>query len=62
MVELKIGMKVKDKVTGAVGTVTAKAEYLHGTPQFLFEYLNKAGSICSSWFEADRFSILEEEH
>ena len=26
MVELKLGMKVKDNVTGAVGTITAIAE------------------------------------
>ena len=60
MVELKLGMKVKDNVTGAVGTITAIAKYLYGEPQFLFEYLNVSGSICSSWFPADRYTILND--
>ena len=60
MVELKLGMKVKDNVTGAVGTITAKAEYLYGESQFLFEYLNETGSICSSWFSEDRYTVLND--
>lgn len=60
-VELKLGMRVQDKVTGAVGTITAKAEYLYDSPQFLFEYLNDVGSICSSWFTSNRFLFLNEE-
>lgn len=59
--KLELGMRVQDKVTGAIGTVTAKAEYLYGTPQYLFEYRNDAGSICSSWFEYERFSVLDKE-
>ena len=54
MVELKLGMKVKDNVTNAVGTITAKAEYLYGEPEFLFEYQSKDGSICSSCYQASR--------
>ena len=60
MVELKLGMKVKDNVTDAVGIITAIAKYLYGEPQFLFEYLNESGSICSSWFSADRYTILND--
>lgn len=58
---LKLGMTVQDKVTGAVGTVTAKATYLYGVPQFLFEYRNTSGNICSSWFESSRFIVICEE-
>lgn len=57
-VELKLGMEVKDRVTGAVGTITAKAEYLYDTPQFKFEYLGSDGAICSSWFSSERFIVL----
>ena len=60
MVELKLGMKVKDNVTGAVGTITAIAKYLYGEPQLLFEYQSKDGSICSSWFSADRYTVLND--
>ena len=60
MVELKLGMRVQDKVTGAIGTITAKAEYLYDSPQFLFEYLDDSGSICSSWFFSERFMVLND--
>ena len=53
-------MNVKDNVTGAVGKITAIAKYLYGEPQFLFEYLNESGSICSSWFSADRYTVLND--
>lgn len=59
MAELKLGMSVQDRVTGAIGTITAKAEYLYDSPQFLFEYLDDSGSICSSWFSSERFIICE---
>ena len=58
-VKLELGMKVQDNVTGAVGTITAKAEYLYGEPQFLLEYLNDVGSICESWFTPDRYTVLD---
>ena len=60
MAELKLGMKVKDNVTGAVGTITAIAKYLYGEPQFLFEYQSKDGSICSSWYPASRYTVLND--
>ena len=60
MVELKLGMRVQDTVTGAIGTITAKAEYLYDSPQFLFEYLDDSGSICSSWFSSERFMVLND--
>ena len=60
MTELKLGMKVQDKVTGAIGTITAKAEYLYDNPQFLFEYMDNSGSICSSWFSRNRFMALND--
>ena len=60
MVELKLGMKVKDNVTDAVGIITAIAKYLYGEPQFLFEYQSKDGSICSSWYPASRYTVLND--
>lgn len=35
--DLKLGARVRDKITGFAGTLTAKAEYLHGEPQGLVE-------------------------
>lgn len=60
MIELQLGMRVKDKVTDAEGTITAKVEYLYGENEYLFEYLNKSGSVCSSWFAASRFIVLND--
>ena len=60
MVCLELGMKVKDKVTNAEGTITAIATYLYGENEYLFEYLNKSGSICSSWYVSSRFIVLND--
>lgn len=34
MSKIKLGQKVRDKVTGFTGTVTAKVEYLNGCVQY----------------------------
>ena len=34
---IKLGQAVTDNVTGFTGIVTARAEYLHGTPRALVE-------------------------
>ena len=42
-----------DSVTGIVGTVTARAEYLHGNPQIHIEY--QAGKrACEMWIDESR--------
>ena len=38
----------------------AIAKYLYGEPQFLFEYQSKDGSICSSWYPASRYTVLND--
>ena len=60
MVCLELGMKVKDKVTDAEGTITAIATHLYGENEYLFEYLNKSGFICSSWYVSSRFIVLND--
>lgn len=57
--ELRIGMKVRDRVTKKIGTITGKAEYLYGTPAFLFEYVDKTGALFANWYESERFENVQ---
>ena len=48
MIEIKLGDKVRSKVSGFSGTITAKCEYLHSTTTYAVtapEPIN--GMVCS---------------
>lgn len=53
---IALGEKVVDQVTGFKGTVTARAEYLHGDPRCLVENLSKDGDVKTEWFDAARLT------
>ena len=52
-----LGTKVKDNVTGFVGTVTARCEYLNGEPRVAVEGLDTTGRPIEVWAVESRFSI-----
>lgn len=58
-VELKLGMTVKEKITGITGTVTGIAKYLYERPIALVEYADKNGLACEKWASVDRLEVIE---
>lgn len=40
-VELQLGMKAREKITGVTGTVTCIAKYLYERPQAMIEYKDR---------------------
>jgi uncharacterized protein YodC (DUF2158 family) len=50
---LKLGDKVKDTVTGTKGILTARAEYLSGSPQLMLEWFDGT-SHHQRWFDESR--------
>ena len=58
MIEIKLGDKVRSKVSGFSGTITAKCEYLHSTTTYAVtapEPLN--GEVKTEWFAASELVI-----
>lgn len=51
---MNLGDTVKDTVTGFVGVATGRVEYLHGTPRWLVERLDKDGKLQCEWFDEER--------
>jgi len=57
--EIKMGRKVKDLVTGFTGIVTGKAIYLNGCTQYLVETkVNKDGELKWKWFDENQLKDL----
>lgn len=57
--EIKLGNKVKDKITGFEGIATGRAEYLHAATSILVEAPVKDGKALTSWTEATRLVVVE---
>ena len=58
MIEIKLGDKVRSKVSGFSGTITAKCEYLHSTTTYAVtapEPIN--GEVKTEWFAASELEI-----
>ncbi len=52
---VKLGTKVKDKITGVSGVATARSDYLYGCVRICVEYLNKkSGELKELWFDEQR--------
>lgn len=49
-----LGKKVRDSVTGYLGTATARAEYLYGEPRIQIE---RSGDAEPRWFEEGRVEL-----
>ncbi len=56
--QIKLGAKVKDKVTGLVGVTTGRAEYLHRGPEYGVERLDTDGRVVCTWLEQDRLEVV----
>lgn len=60
---MKLGDKVRDRVSGFEGTITAHAEYLHMAEQFGVQSaaLNEGKPIGIQWFEVSQLEVLLED-
>ena len=54
--KIQLGAKVKDVVTGFVGTVTCRAEYLHGAPRVSVEGIAD-GKPVEMWVDESRAEV-----
>ncbi len=59
--EIQLGMEVKDLVSGFVGIVTAKTQYLNGCVRFTVEpKAQKDGTVPASlWFDEQQLVVLK---
>ncbi len=59
---IKLGSKVKDKVTGFSGILTSRTEYLYGANRLQIEAkVSKDGSaIITQWFDEPRVVIKKK--
>lgn len=51
---------VRDKITGEVGQVTGRAEYLHGEPCVRMEYQRGDGVWKFEWVIESRLEIVQD--
>jgi len=61
--KIELGQKVKDSITGFVGVVTGRCEYITGCHQVLVQPpVKKEGDYQDpQWFDEDRAQILDAE-
>ena len=55
--KIQLGAKVKDSVTGFVGTVTARCEYLDDDPRLLTEGIDNTGRPIEHWIKESRAEV-----
>jgi hypothetical protein len=55
----ELGQKVKDSVTGFVGTLTARCVYLHGSPRVVVEGIAD-GKPVELWIDESRVVPVAE--
>ena len=57
----KLGIQIRDKVTGFAGTATGYVKYLTGCDQYLITpKVDKEGKIVpSQWYDVNRVELLE---
>jgi len=61
--EIKLGMKAKDKVTGFKGIIMARTVFLNGCVKYTLqpELNKKDGTIPSeAWFDEQQIEIIDE--
>ena len=57
---IKLGAKVRDKVTKFEGCVTARAEYLYDKPRVLVEGIDSTGRPIEWWYDESRVTEVQE--
>lgn len=55
--KIQLGQKVKDSITGFVGTVTARCEYVTSPVHVLVEGIDSTGRPIERWFEESRMQV-----
>jgi hypothetical protein len=59
--EIKLGYKVRDRVSGFEGIVTARLEYLNGCVQFcVMPKVGKDGKVDGIYFDSQQLEVLGE--
>ena len=58
---IKLGQKVRDKITGFTGLVTGKVEYITGCNQVLVcpPVKDDGTLVDSNWFDEQRIDVVE---
>ena len=59
--DLKLGLKAREKVTGIEGILTGKAEYLYGCEQWMITpkvSKETPDKIESFWFDSGRLEVI----
>ena len=61
MNEIKLGDRVKDRITGFEGTVTARIEYLYGCIQFRVQpdVAENGAQLKADWIDEDQLKIVK---
>lgn len=61
--EICIGVKVRDRITGFEGIVTGHVRYLTGCDQFLVQPPVKEGNdfVEARWFDVNRLDVIEAD-
>lgn len=54
MFKFEMGAKMRDKITGFAGVITARAEYPNGYFQYRLEAITSTGALAEPWFEETR--------
>jgi len=58
---IKLGSKVKDKITGLEGTATGRAKYINGCQQLLIEPpVVAGGDYREIWIDEDRLETVKQ--
>lgn len=63
--KIKLGSKVKDKVTEYEGVATGHCEYLTGCDTYLVAHKvnpKTGGKVDGVWFDVNRLEVLQEDY
>ena len=62
MIMIKLGQKVRDKVTGCTGITTGRAEYIYGCTQYnIVQLVGSDGRIPEAvWFDEGRIENRDD--
>ena len=56
--ELALGLKVRETVTGVIGTITGIADYLHEDTEYRIEWCDNSGFLNVRWLTAGRLQVI----
>jgi hypothetical protein len=59
--QIKLGQKVKDTITGFDGTATGRCEYLTGVPRVQVVRQNTDGKMQEEWLDEPRLEVVSAD-